>query len=100
MITMKAGKAPVKFVFSDDVSETNIIIQPDDPSDIIKAKLQRVLELEDAKSVPDFVKTAGAVLATGHFTPADRAATEQRLKAASPMGWGEGVDIEDLPEMS
>lgn len=99
MITMKTGgRTPVRFVFSDDVSETTVTIQPDDPPDEIAAKLRRVLELEGmrAPSLPPGVPAYAAP--DVQFTPADRAATEERLKAASPMGWGEGVDIEDLPE--
>ncbi|MGN6128503.1 MAG: hypothetical protein ACTHON_18245 [Humibacter sp.] len=55
MITMKVGsgaKAPVRFVFSDDVSETTVTLQGDDDSATVVAKLQRVLELEGASARP------------------------------------------------
>lgn len=99
MITMKTGsKTPVRFVFSDDVSETTITIQPDDDSRTVAAKLQRVLDMEHGTggyvSPPHLIPTA---LQTD-FTPADRAEYEQRLLEARPMGWGEGVDIDSLPE--
>lgn len=99
MITMKTGsKTPVRFVFSDDVSETTITIQTDDDSDIIAAKLQRVLELEGGYTtvVVDGMRTQP--YAEAAFTPADRAAYEERMTQAQPLGWGEGVDIESLPE--
>lgn len=97
MITMKTGsKTPVRFVFSDSVSETTINIQPDDPSDTIKAKLQRVLELEGYAAAPQ--RAPEPVSLGTLFTPADRAAYDERMTQAQPSGWGEGVDIESLPE--
>lgn len=101
MITMKTGsKTPVRFIFSDDVSETTITIAPDDDSGAIAAKLQRVLELEGVAlpTAPPAPVAPGVTLAN-IFTPADRAATEVRLAQAQPQGWGADVDVEKLPEM-
>lgn len=96
---MKTGsKTPVRFTFSDDVSETTITIAPDDESGVIAAKLQRVLELEGVALPSAPQARMVSVPAQPEFTAADRAATEARLKAANPQGWGEGVDIENLPE--
>jgi len=100
MITMKTGsKAPVRFVFSDDVSETTITIQTDDPSEVVAAKLRRVLELEGVTAGAMLLNNVKERLAqTPEFTPADRAAYDERMTQAQPLGWGEGVDIESLPE--
>lgn len=97
MITMKSGKVPVKFVFSDDVSETVITVFSDDPSEVIAAKLQRVLELEGYAATPQ--RAPEPVTLGTLFTPADRAAQDERMAQAQPMGWGEDTDIEQLPEM-
>jgi hypothetical protein len=40
------GRNPAKFRFSDGLSETVVVLQPDDDSETLAAKLQRVLELE------------------------------------------------------
>lgn len=117
MITMKTGsKTPVKFIRADDVSETVITVFTDDPSDVIAAKLQRVLELEggyttvvvngvrtqpytepDARIDWDNPPQPAPNVGT-RFTPADRAAYDERLKGAQAMGWGEDIDIDSLPE--
>lgn len=99
MITMKTGsKTPVRFIFSDDVSETTVTVQPDDSSEDIAAKLQRVLELEGVALPTVLPARMISVPAAPVFTAADRAATEERLKQAQPMGWGEDTDVENLPE--
>lgn len=91
-----AGRNPAKFEYNDGVSETTVTVQPDDDADTVRAKLQRVLELEGGSpALP--VRVPGASLAPT-FTPADRAATEERLKGAQPMGWSEDADMENLPE--
>ncbi len=97
-----AGKNPAKFIFNDGVSETTVTIQPDDPPDTVRAKLQRVLELEQGPGLP--ARQPGAALAAAmaqpQFTPADRAAEEARLAAVQTSGWNEGLEdgIENLPE--
>lgn len=99
-----AGKNPAKFIFNDGVSETTVTIQPDDTPDAVRAKLQRVLELEAPQRL-------GAAVAAGvrdmqappvaAFTPADRAAEEARLKGVTTHGWNEdaGDDLAELPEV-
>lgn len=99
MITMKTvSKTPVKFTFSDDVSETVITVFSDDPSDIIAAKLQRVLELEGGYTTVVINGVRTQPYTEPSFTPADRAAYDERLKGAGVMGWGEDIDIDSLPE--
>lgn len=103
MITMKVGsgaKAPVRFVFSDDVSETTVTLYQDDPPDVVRAKLQRVLELEGGmpSPAPQAPVTPPAAPQEPTFTPADRAATEARLQDAQAMGWNGDIDIDKLPE--
>jgi hypothetical protein len=96
-----AGRNPAKFEFTDGVSETTVTVQPDDPPEAVRAKLQRVLELEGvappAQPLPGLTAPAPAdpvVLA------AERAATEARLaRASSTMGWGEDADLDNLPEV-
>jgi hypothetical protein len=106
MITMKVGtgaKAPVRFIFSDQVSETTVTVYGDDEPDTLRAKLQRVLDLEDSQGLP--VRQPGAALSAAmaaepQFTAADRAAEEARLAGVQAMGWAEdGPDIADLPEV-
>lgn len=100
------SKTPVKFRWEDDLAETVVVIQPDDDSEVIMAKLQRVLELE-APHLSAAVQATGAIgpnaLRAPVFTPADRAATEERMKAAqSAMGWNEDAmdgGLEQLPEI-
>jgi len=99
------SKTPVKFRWEDDLAETVVVIQPDDDSEVIMAKLQRVLELEGgAPSALTFPSGVRAPLAPGVpvFTPADRAATEERLEGVKVNGWNEdAVDggLENLPEI-
>ena len=97
------SKTPIKFRWEDDLAEMIVVNQPDDDSEVIMAKLQRVLELEGgappALTFPPGVRAPLAPV----FTPADRAATEERLKAAqSAMGWNEDAmdgGLEQLPEI-
>jgi hypothetical protein len=102
MITMKVGggaKAPVRFVFSDDVSETTVTLQGDDNSATIVAKLQRVLELEGGQV------TARAVAAFAaqppEFGPLFDAAGAEKEVTAQPVGWERlaADGGEDLPVM-
>jgi hypothetical protein len=99
MITMKTGsKAPVKFIFDDGISETTVIVSPEESPKAIAAKLQRVLELEGV-ALPT-APPAQQVTLGNIFTPADRAATEERMREAQRglNGWNEHVNVEDLPE--
>lgn len=101
MITMKTGsKTPVRFTFEDGVSETTVTLQPDDDSGTLAAKMRRVLELEGGQTAAiqnsRFLPPAAA-LDQPEFTAADRAATEARLKAVSPLGW-ETANTDLLPE--
>lgn len=98
------SKTPVKFQWTDDIAKTEVVLQPDDPSEVLVAKLQRVLELEGAALPALPVRAPGASLApqAPTFTPADRAATDERLKGAQAMGWNASVEdgIDNLPEFS
>lgn len=99
------SKTPVKFRWEDDLSETAVVLSPDDDSDTIRAKLQRVLDLEQGQGLP--IRQPGAALAAfrapaePQFTPADRAAEDARLAGVSVNGWNEdAVDgVDQLPEV-
>jgi hypothetical protein len=95
-----AGRNPARFEYDDGVSQTIVVIAPDDEPDTVRAKLQRVLELEGhilaewaTPAHPPGARSAEAPT----FTPADRAATEERLAKAETMGW-ESTDVDALPE--
>lgn len=90
------SKTPIKFRWEDDLAETVVVIQPDDSSEVIMAKLQRVLELEGHANTPQRIPLPIAPEASA-FGPADRAALEADLAKAQPMGW-ETTDTETLPE--
>lgn len=94
-----AGRNPARFEFDDGVSQTTVIIQPDDPPDVVRAKLQRVLELENATIWTLPVRQPGAALtaAKEEFEPLLDTAALEAAVTAQPMGWG-ATDIEDLPE--
>lgn len=92
-----AGKNPAKFEFDDGVSQTVVTIQPDDPPEVVMAKLQRVLELEGYVNTPQRVALPIAPEAPV-FTPADRAATDARMAAVQTSGWNEDADLDNLPE--
>jgi hypothetical protein len=84
MLILK-NKTPVRFEWTDQLSETSVHISPDDDSDTIRAKLQRVLELETGGPLP--VRVPGAALAAARetFEPLlDVAAMEA---AATKVGW-------------
>lgn len=103
MITMKTGaKGPVRFVFSDKVSETTVTLQSDDDSATVVAKLQRVLELEGGAAAARLL-ALGAPPAPGEFTrePLFDAAGAEAAVTAQPIGW-EALAAdggEDLPVM-
>jgi hypothetical protein len=95
-----AGRNPARFEFDDGVSQTTVTVQPDDPPEAVRAKLQRVLELEGYAATPQRVPLPIAPQAPT-FTPADRAAEEARLRAVQTHGWTEdaGDDLAELPEV-
>lgn len=91
-------KNPVKFQWTDALSETAVVLSPDDDSDTIAAKLRRILDLEAGGGLP--VRQPGAALAAAKedFGPLfDAAAAEQQLMARQKTGW-EALAVEDLPE--
>jgi hypothetical protein len=93
-----AGKNPAKFIFDDGVSTTTVTVQPDDGPDAVRAKLQRVLELEAGQGLP--VRQPGAALTAAQLPELfDAAGAETRVLAQSTHGWAEdGPDIAELPE--
>lgn len=107
MLSVKC-KTPVSFEFSDGVQVTTVTIAQDEESESLRAKLQRVLELESqsvvehgrliAASMGLPVRQPGAALQAAEEL-FDAEGAEKRALAQSAMGWGEdGPDIEDLPE--
>lgn len=93
------GRNPARFEFDDGVSQTIVVIQPDDSPDVVRAKLQRVLELENATIWTLPYRQPGAALSAAkeEFEPLlDVAAAEAAVKA-QPVGW-ESFDVEELPE--
>lgn len=94
-----AGRNPAKFEFDDGVSQTVVTIQPDDEPDAVRAKLQRVLELEGATIWTLPVRQPGAALmaAKEEFGPLIDTAAAEAAVMAQPVGW-EQYDIEELPE--
>lgn len=94
------GRNPAKFEFDDGIQKTEIVVQPNDEPDVVRAKLQRVLDLEGATVSPFTAPVAPpAAPEEPTFTAADRAAYDARLKAAEePMGWSEDVNFDNLPE--
>lgn len=104
-MTLKlTGRNPARFEFDDGVSQTTVTIQPDDDADSVRAKLQRVLELEEPHTrariqatglvAPNALRTPEEPV----FTPADRAATEERMSSVQTMGWTGDADFDSLPE--
>jgi hypothetical protein len=93
------GRNPARFEFDDGISQTIVVIQPSDKPDAVRAKLERVLELENATIWTLPVRQPGAALAAAkeEFEPLlDVAAAEAAVKA-QPVGW-ESFDVEELPE--
>lgn len=91
------GRNPAKFEFDDGVSQTLVVLQPDDDSETLAAKLQRVLDLEDAQGLP--VRRPGAALAAAKEEfdrqPLFDAAGAEAALAAN--GWAD-ADTDNLPE--
>jgi hypothetical protein len=94
MAVKLTGRNPARFEFNDGVSQTTVIIQPDDPPDIVRAKLQRVLELEDAQGLPVRQSVAAPAAPYVREELFDAAGAEA---AVQRNGW-EAADIESLPE--
>lgn len=102
-----AGRNPAKFIFDDGVSETTVTITPDDEPGAVRAKLQRVLELENGPAAPKALVFPPGVRAPlpadPAFTPTDREAMDARLEGVKVMGWNEdaaaGGGLEELPEI-
>lgn len=107
MITMKTGsKTPVRFIFTDGISETTVTISPDEPSEDIAAKMRRVLELERPHEAarlmvtgaigPDVLRPAAE---PPEFGPLFDAAGAEQAVTAQPVGWERVVaeGDEDLP---
>lgn len=91
------GRNPARFEFDDGVSQTTVIIQPDDQPDAVRAKLQRVLELENAQRLPYRQPGAALAAAKEEFEPLIDIAAAEAAVTAQPVGW-ESYDVEDLPE--
>lgn len=98
MLSVKC-KTPVNFEFSDGIQVTTITIAQDEESESLRAKLQRVLELEAGQGLP--VRAPGAALAAAQteFPPLFDA--EGAEAKAAKVGWealAEGDGAETLPE--
>lgn len=102
MALKMSGRNPAKFEWTDDVAETTVTIQPDDTSEVIQAKLQRVLDLEAGQGLPIRAPGAALMAAKETFEPLiDAVAAERRVAAQGAMGWNADLtdgDIESLPE--
>lgn len=94
------SKTPVKFEFTDGLSETTVSLQPDDDTETVRAKLQRVLDLEAGQGLPTRQPGAALQAAQAEFPPLyDAQAAEAALAAKGAMGWDETeLDIDTLPE--
>lgn len=98
MLTLRS-KTPIKFEFSDGVQETTVTIAPDEDSEALRAKLERVLELEAGQALPARRPGAALAAAVAEFEPLlDIASMETQ---ATKVGWealADDTDIENLPE--
>jgi hypothetical protein len=99
MLTL-LSKNPVKFVVSDQLAETAVVLSPDDDEETLVSKLQRVLELVGYEP-PGAPPARYVTVAEPRFTPADRAAEDARLAGVTINGWNEdAVDgVDQLPEV-
>lgn len=96
MLTLRS-KTPVRFEYSDGTAETAVVLQIDDDEATLVRKLQRVVEM--STGLP--VRQPGVALAAAQadFPPLfDAQAAEAAVAAQSAMGWGEGADLDSLPE--
>jgi hypothetical protein len=96
MLTLK-NKTPVRFEWTDALSETAVILSPDDDSDTIRAKLERIIQLEAGQTLPVRVPGAALAAAQAKFEPLlDIASMEEQ---AAKVGWPAlADDAIDLPE--
>lgn len=96
MLTL-TGKTPVKFLHDDGTAETAVVLQPDDDEATLVRKLQRVVEM--STGLPARLTVADLAAAKADFPPLfDAQAAEAAVAAQSAMGWGEGADLDSLPE--
>ena len=100
MLTL-ISKTPVKFEFSDGVQVTTVTVAADEESEVIAAKLQRVLDLEAGQGLP--VRQPGAARAaieTEFPELFDSAAAEAEALKRQKIGWEalSSDSVEDLPE--
>lgn len=92
------SKTPVKFLWSDSLSETAVILSPDDDSETLRDKLQRVLELT-GEVLPTRQPGAALTAAQAEFPPLFPAAeAEAAVLAQQALGWSEDMDLDALPE--
>lgn len=96
MLTLK-NKTPVRFEWADALSETAVILSPDDDSDTIRAKLERIIELEAGQGLP--VRRPGAALAAAKAEFPELFDAEGAEDRAAKVGWPAlADDADDLPE--
>lgn len=94
MLTLK-NKTPVRFEWTDALSETAVILSPDDDSDTIRAKLERIIQLE--AGLP--VRRPGAALAAAQAEFPELFDAEGAEAQAAKVGWSAlADDPESLPE--
>lgn len=98
MLTLK-NKTPVRFEWTDDLSETAVILSPDDDSETLRNKLQRVLELETGQPLPMRVPGAALKAVETDFPELfDAAGAEAQAAKVGWEGLAEGDEAENLPE--
>lgn len=96
MLTLK-NKTPVRFEWTDALSETAVILSPDDDSDTIRAKLERIIQLEAGQGLP--VRRPGAALAAAQAEFPELFDAEGAEAQAAKVGWSAlADDATDLPE--
>lgn len=98
MLSLK-NKTPVRFEWTDALSETAVVLSPDDDSDTIRAKLERIIELEAGQALPVRVPGAALRAAKEDFEPLFDAEGAEAL--AAKVGWealADDTDVENLPE--
>lgn len=95
MLTL-AGKTPAKFTWSDSLSETAVTLSPEDDSETLRDKLQRILDLEEGQGLPRRQAGAAFRAVQAEFPPLiDAQAAEAAVRS---MGWTDDADFDALPE--